>query len=279
MQVYCALTSQNKIAVLSEDLELLNLIELNPNSGPKSLFRDKNILFSVNIYDGSVAKIDLNENKVSQKHVCSYPTAICKKDDSIFLACGETDFIYITDEDLNVQKIFAAYGFPISLDIYNDLLGVALLYAKQVAIYDIHTQSLARAISINGFPNCVYFCGEEIYTSYSDEGYFSNGFLEVFDAEGNSLRKTSTGSMPTKMLCVNDDLYCLNTGGDSIYIYSSKDLELKKIVEGISMPGDIICCNNHIYVSCMSDGGVVKLDLNGNVTAEVKLGETQGITN
>lgn len=279
MHVYCALTSQNKIAVLNEELEVLNILELNPHSGPKSLFRDQDVLFSVNIYDGSVAKINLSENKIIQKHVCSYPTSIIKKDGNLFLTCGETDFIYITDEDLNVQKIFASRGFPVSLDIYNDLLGVALLYAKQVAIYNISTQMLLRTILIDGFPNCIYFYDEKIYIVYSDEGYFSSGFLEVFDMEGKSLEKTTTGSMPTKILCIDDNLYCLNTGSDSISIYDKKDLTLKKVVDGISMPGDIVCLNGYIYVSCMLDGGITKLDLNGNITSEVKLGEVNGITN
>ncbi len=279
MEVYCALTSQSKVAELNENLEILRTFELAKMSGPKSMLRLENILLCANIYDGSVAKIDLNKGLMEQKRVCSYPTCIGQCGDTLVVTCGETDFVYLIDEELNATKIFSSSGFPIHFDSNGSTIAVALLYGKRISLYDIHTLKETLSIPIDGFPNCVHFHGDKLYVSYSDEGYFSNGYVEVFDLAGNSLMKNSAKSMPTKLLCFEDRLYCLNTGDDSLNIYDLHTLELLKTTGGVSMPDDLTVLGEHIYVSCMLDGGVVKLTLGGDVVHSVRLSEVRGITN
>ncbi|MEZ4357957.1 MAG: hypothetical protein R2876_04920 [Eubacteriales bacterium] len=281
-RLYIVSAGEDTILGYDEDLNLSDAINLKSSAKiqPKRIAWLNGYLYTANSADGSICKINALTKEIKRVSVCPYPTDIVAADKRIIICCGETDTILSLDEGLNVINAVPACSFPISMaiDSKKQKLAAACLYNKKIRIYDTKTLEHIDEIDLKEYPNAVAFMDEFILAACSEEGYLTQGNFH-FIKDGSILKSIKVNKMPS-CVCVasNGNIFVANTGNRSVDIISSKEKKLIKRIQTPEMPDFLINFNKGVYLSCIIDGYLIRMDEDGNIQKKIRtLSEPRGM--
>jgi len=141
-----------------------------------------------------------------------------------------------------------------------------------VRIYDSHSFILQSDIDLEGYP---YYALEDqagnVYATYSNDGFFAEGKVSVFNRAKQKMAEGNTGKMPTTICIAEEEgrVFVANTGNKSVDIFEKNTLKKIKRMETDYMPDDIIYGDGAIYITCMMDNSLLKADTDGKIIKKI----------
>ena len=272
-RLYIVSAGDDIILGYDENLNLSDAINLKSSTKiqPKRIAWLNGYLYTANSADGSVCKINILTKEIKRSKVCPYPTDIVALNNKIIICCGETDNILALDEDLNVINAVSACSFPINMaiDPKKERLAAACLYNKKIRIYDIKTLDQIEEIDLLEYPNAVAFMDDYILAACSEDGYLTQGNFH-FIKDGKTFKSIKVNKMPSSICqASNGNIFVANTGNKSVDIISSEEKKHIKRIQTPEMPDFLFEFNKSIYLSCIIEGYLIKMDEEGNVQKKI----------
>jgi DNA-binding beta-propeller fold protein YncE len=275
MKRLCLLSAgENKLTFYDTDLKKEKEFSVKgiKNAGPRKMAYAGGFLFSANSYDGSISRIDIHTGKEITREVCVYPTGIAYIPHSGRLAvtCGETDRLIIIDQNLQAVDSTGCKSFPLNVALSADgnRLLSACLSLRKIKMFDSRSYILKSEIELNGYP---YYALEDaagnIYATYSNEGYFAEGKICVYNTAKQKGVEGDTGKMPTTICIAEEEgrVFVANTGNKSVDIFDKQSLKKVGAIETDYMPDDVLYDSGAVFVTCMLDSSLIKADTNGKI--------------
>lgn len=265
-------------------LEVVNRIE---KIGIHQLYRDEKegIIYSVNSYDNSVFKIDI-ENKRILDHV------YVGKNPSHLSLCN--DLIFVTNSDSNSISVIEQKSFElienisvgekphdIILDSKNNKIYIANSNGYSMDVIDVDRNKIKR-INLKYNPLHFKLYEDKLYIIAGMSNGMHNSYISIFDTnEEKSIKEVEIENMIYNIECgVNGScIYTPNIGDGFLYKIDFGEIDyIKKYPIG-GMPCNLKSVDQYIFISDVLNNKVVVFDhKNEKVVTRLKVGkEPNGI--
>lgn len=277
MRIAVCLSRGDDIVILSEELSVLASCDTGAMSGPREACAIGATVYSANAYAGSVTAFNTATGEKRTSPICAYPTGIAPCAGGLLIACGETDAVYFADRRLSLTRMSGVAGFPIHAARCADRVLVCALFGKSVHMFGVSSGEFLGEIKTEGFPNCALMYRGKIYVAVTEEGYYSRGSVLTYLPDGELVGSAPAGKMPSSLAVAAGELYCVNTGSDSVTVYDTATLKPRGEIDTPSVPTCMAAAGETLFLSCMGSGEVVRYREKKEETRVRLSGEPRGI--
>ncbi len=267
MLLFVNKTSEDIIDVFDADtLKRIGRIEYScrlhdGKAGPRSgiEFRGKAIV--ANCYDNTISVIDpylMEEIKVIATG--SYPISVISDGNYIFAACGDSDSIWVIDDNLDVFLVDTTVKFPFCMAASEKELCICGFTGGEICIYDRHSLEPVECFTLKGYPMGAVYLKDELLIAYNMEYegmiFFRNENIKIGTRVGKAVSFKDRA-----YICVDDNrIIAIDDTFKTII-----DICVQEAI------GDFTVSSNGIFVSTLLKGSIIKFSHKGEVCGKINM--------
>ncbi|MTI69740.1 MAG: YncE family protein [Firmicutes bacterium] len=218
-----------------------------PRIGVHQLIKGEcNILYSVNSYNNTLYKIDIEKEKViNSVHVGSYPTHMVLINNKIYITNSDSNSISVVDEDkFQLIENIAVNEKPHDIVYYkkNREIYIANSNGYSISIFNLDTNKLEH-FKLDVHPLHLYLRQDYMYILSSQNNGMKNSCILIFDINNKKiLERIYIDDVIMNMTTVNDESIIFTTNISNGFLYklnfNEKSIINKYYIGG--MPNNIL---------------------------------------
>lgn len=135
--------------------------------------------------------------------------------------------------------------------IHEDKGFIIVNNSHKMEIVDINTFESKAVIENLSLPRCIRVANGKAYISETVDYTGSKGKISIINIENNTIIKSLTvGINPDKMLTLNNKLFLVNSGENTVSVINTTTDELEKSIEVNQRPNSLVYDGEYLWVLC-----------------------------